>query len=101
MSEFETKLTQALERRPEVAVPEGFAARVAAALPLQKPRRRAVHVGRTAAIAGAMVLALTMFAVAPHSEPSFANLFFDAELLMLAQLAGIAWWFGKAVSSKQ
>ncbi len=96
--EFEVRVTEALERRPVAAVPQDFAAKVMVALPPLKKRRKPVQVGRTMAIAAAMVSLLTMFALAPHAVASFTNLAFDVELLLMVELAGIAWGFSKAGS---
>jgi hypothetical protein len=30
--------------------------------------------------------------VAPHSQPSFANVAFDVEILLIAQVGAIAYW---------
>ena len=98
--EFEARVTEALERRPMAAVPQDFAAKVMVALPPLKPRRRRMNVGRKAALAGALASLLTMFALAPHAVPSFTDLAFDVELLLMAELAGIAWGFSRA-GSKQ
>ncbi len=85
-------LHQALARQPEPHIPAGFAARVAASLPpAPKPRPNA-QVGRLASIAAAAVLAVALFALAPHAAPTFGNLAFDLELVILAQLAGISYW---------
>jgi hypothetical protein len=91
---LEADLTRTLERQPVVVVPEGFAARVAGSLPPRRPVRRRVQTGRTVAMVAAWIVALTMFALAPHAAPNFGNLTFDMELLLLAQLAAIAYWLG-------
>lgn len=87
-TQFEARLTRALERRPRVAIPENFAARVASSLPPHRPRRRIVPVRKLALGAAALASALAMFAVAPHAAPSFTNLAFDVELMLLAELFG-------------
>src|SRR5580658_5253174 len=96
-----TRIDRALELRREVVVPEAFAGRVMQSLPPRRRRRAAMRVGRLVAIFAAMVLALTMFALAPESRPNVTNFAFDMELLMLAQLAGIAWWLGGRADSRQ
>ena len=90
----EVAITAALEHRASVAVPVEFAARVVAALPPQRARRRAMPVGRSVAIAAAVLLTVALFALAPHSVPSFVNWEFDVELFLVAQLCGIAWLVG-------
>ena len=89
---FEAAVTRAIERGPEVTVPVNFAARVVAALPPVRPRRNPMRVGRTVALVSAGVLAVAMFALAPHAAPTFASLAFDFELVVIAQLAGIGYW---------
>jgi hypothetical protein len=42
--------------------------------------------------AAMVVLTVAMFALAPHAAPDFRNLAFDLELLVLAELGGIAYW---------
>ena len=46
-------------------------------------------------MASVVVLSIAMFALAPHTAPTFGNLAFDTELLVIAQLAGIAYWLSK------
>ena len=92
--EIEAAITRALETRLDAAVPAGFAARVAQALPTVAAPRPRVYAGKVAAIAGAVVSAIALFALAPHAQPSFASFSFDVELLLLAQLGGIAYWLG-------
>jgi hypothetical protein len=93
---FEAKLTRALERRPEPVVPMDFAARVAAALPPPLPARKPMQVGRTVGLAAAGVLGVALFALAPHATPTFGNWAFDFELVVIAQLGGIAYWLTAA-----
>jgi hypothetical protein len=91
MSEFETRLTKALEQQPVVVVPETFTARVMAALPEQRPlrARRPVRVGHAAAVVSGAVLLAAMCWLAPHSSVSFRSAAFDMELVLLAELAGV------------
>ena len=93
---FEAKLTRALECRPEPAVPMDFAARVAAALPPARPARKPMQVGRTVGLAAAAVLGVALVALAPHATPTFNNWAFDFELVVIAQLGGIAYWLTAA-----
>ena len=92
-TELEARITRALQRQPQTAVPAEFAARVRAALPAQKAARPAMQAGRISAIAGATVLMVALFALAPHAAPNFTSFAFDLELLMLVELGGIAYWF--------
>ena len=90
---FESRLTAALERREEVAIPADFAARIAAQLPVLQPVRRRIHAGRTIGILAAIVCVLALAWLAPHTAPSFTSVAFDVELLLFVQLACIAAWF--------
>jgi hypothetical protein len=85
-------ITRALERRPEVVVPEGFAARVRAALPPKVRERRSV--GRIAAGAAAVGLLLALCWLAPHARPSFESVAFDLEMVLVVELVGVAAWLG-------
>ena len=91
-SEFEAAITRALEQHSEPVIPADFASRVAAALPAQRASRSRVQIGRSSAVAGAVVLTGALFALAPHAAPSFTSFAFDLELMVLAQLAAIAWF---------
>ena len=90
----EAAISRALEARRDVVVPMDFAAKVRASLPAAVPVRPRVRVGRVAAIVGAVVLLVALFVLAPHAQASFGNVVFDVELLVLAQVGGIAWWLG-------
>ncbi len=90
--EFEAMLTARLEQRAEVLVPADFAARVRGALPAVKPARRRVQLGRTVTFAAMGVLAVALFALAPHAAPTFGNVAFDLELMVLVELGGLAYW---------
>ena len=94
---LEAAITQALEKKPETAVPAEFAGRVMRSLPPRR-RRPKMPVGRTVVLAGMVALALTMFALAPEVKPQITNFAFDLELLLLVQMAGIGWWFFRAES---
>ena len=89
---FDASLTRALERRPEAVVPADFAARVRAALPAVRPARAPMQFGRTVAVGAAFVLAVALCLLAPHAVPTFGNLAFDCELVVFAELGGIAYW---------
>jgi len=105
--EFEAAITRALERSPDpgyspdqgydpaspvLAIPADFAARVVASLPKQRAARPAIRAGRTIAIVALVVLAIVLFALAPHVTPSFTSVTFYIELIILAQLGAIAYW---------
>jgi hypothetical protein len=89
---FEASLIGALERRPKPVVPMDFAARVVGALPPAKPAQKPMRVGRTVGLVAAGVLGVALVALAPHATPKFGNMAFDFELVVIAQLAGIAYW---------
>ncbi len=92
--ELEAAITRALDRRPEIAVPADFAARVRAALPAQPKVRARRSVGQTAAVAGAAVLMVGLCWLAPHARPNFASVAFDLEMLLVVELAAVAAWLG-------
>jgi hypothetical protein len=104
----EERITLALEQPPAVAVPADFAARVMTQLPERKvarvdsghglwpsrTRRRRTHYGRNAMLAGAVLLCclLVTGAVASKGDAAWRL----AEWTALAQLSGIALWYGLA-----
>ena len=90
---LEQRIERALERRPQVAVPAVFAARVARMLPVQRGWGVGVarSAGKMAAGVAAVLLAGALFVMAPHALPSFSSLAFDVELVVLAELAAVAW----------
>jgi hypothetical protein len=93
--EFEAAITRALEHAPEVsaaAIPSYFSARVVAALPKQRAARPVMRTGRTVAVVALVVLAIVLFALAPHVTASFTSVTFYIELIVLAQLGAIAYW---------
>lgn len=89
---FEARMLRALERAPEPQVPADFAARIAASLPALPPPRKPLRLGRTVALLSVAVLAVAMFLLAPLSAPTFSSIAFDLEILLLLQMAGIAYW---------
>jgi hypothetical protein len=102
--EEEDRITRALEQAPAVAVPAEFAARVMAQLPERKVARasewsgmfvRRTHYGRNAMLAGAAVLCCLLVVAAAASN--HGGVAWEAiEWMVLAQLAGIALWWGLA-----
>lgn len=91
-SAMEAAITRALERQSEVLVPADFAARVRASLPARPRVRARRSVGRIAGTAAVAGLIVGLCWLAPHTQPSFASLAFDFEMLMLVELAGVAAW---------
>lgn len=97
---LEAAIQRALEACPAVEVPESFAARVRASLPARtRPRRRRSR-GQMAGILSAAVLVMAMCWLAQRAQPSFANLAFDLELAMMAELSGVAAWLGMRHSGR-
>ena len=93
-NELEATITRALDRKPEVRIPEDFAARVRAALPAQSKVRVRRSVGRMAAAVAAAGLVLALCWLAPHARPSFESVAFDLEMVLVVELAGVAAWLG-------
>lgn len=100
---LDLKMVQALEARPEVAVPVGFAARVAGQLPARNHvrglvARRAVtlhptHYGQWAMVASLAVLALTLAGLlASRFGGTTAGLV--VEWVFYTQLLALIVWFG-------
>jgi hypothetical protein len=85
-------LTRALERKPAVAVPAGFAARVAGQVPVRKAVamptvRYGVLVARTGM--GVLLLALVMVAMHSSGRTAFGV---AIEWVLCAELVGLAAW---------
>jgi hypothetical protein len=94
LDSMEERLKRALERKPVVDVPVGFAARVAG----QVPVRRAVaaptaRYGLLVARIGVLVLLLALVVVAVHF-PGHTMLGIALEWTLCAELAGLAIWLG-------
>lgn len=103
--EEEDRITRALEQAPAVTVPAGFAARVMAQLPERKVARatdwsglfvRRTHYGRNAMLAAAAVLCCLLVVAGLASRRSGDAVWWITEWIVLAQLAGIALWWGLA-----
>ena len=86
-------VVRALEHPPSLAVPESFAVRVAQLAAMQTLTRRSVWdgFGLRAAMASGVLLTGALFGFAPHAMPSFLNLRFDLEMLLLTELGGVAY----------
>ena len=92
----ESSLQTALERKPEVQPPADFARRVALQAAVQ-PQSRLSHTGsyaRLTAVVTLVLVACTLFVLAPRGQASFSNFVFDLELAILVQLALLAGWLG-------
>jgi hypothetical protein len=106
MEKLDAGVERALEQKPAVVVPEGFAARVAAqaasqpiSVPL-KPRVQRMAMSRVAAILAMVVCAVVLFAVAPRVGNNYAGWPFLIEMLALVQMAAIAWGMVSARGTK-
>ena len=102
--EEEDRIARALEQAPAVTVPAEFAAQVMAQLPERKVARaydwsglfvRRTHYGRNAMLAAAAVLCCVLVVAGVASN--HGGVAWQAiEWAVLAQLAGIALWWGLA-----
>ena len=101
-TDMESRIDRAIEHKPELQIPPDFAARVAARAVAQPLRRRRYkpQFGPMIALLSAPLAALALFALAPHSAPNLKNLSFDAEVVLLAELAVIGWWITRTVSPR-
>ena len=100
---LDEQLTRALEARPEAAVPEGFAMRVASRVParqsvrLRPGRLRPVlpptHYGLTAMVLCLVVLAAAILGLAVH-DIGRTTIGLTVELLLYTQFALLATWLG-------
>lgn len=92
------RINRALEHKPEQHIPLDFAARVAARAVAEPVRRRrgAPQFGKLMALVCAVLSACALFALAPHaSVANVKNLSFDAELILLVELALIGAWVSR------
>ncbi|HEY0307104.1 MAG TPA: hypothetical protein VGB94_03030 [Acidobacteriaceae bacterium] len=94
---FETMLTAALERQPEMMIPANFAARVAASVPARKAIR-VTHYGRNAIYVCILLLTAGLAALAAtrpvswmdlHSVVTLLEIALTAELLLLFVFAEV------------
>lgn len=97
--EIEAKVVAALQRRPEIAVPAEFAARVARAMPAKVHSRGASRpmFGRLAgylAVAAMMAVLLALAWRHPAALEAGRGFVFAVELLLVAQLLAVGLWLG-------
>ena len=91
---MDERLTRALERKPKVDVPAGFAARVAGQVPVRRAFAvPAARYGLLAARIGMGVLLLALVVVAIHF-PGRTTFGVVLEWILCAELAGLAIWLG-------
>ena len=94
------QIVKALESAPDVAVPDGFAARLMARVPQRTERRYVLrqtlhaesHVGRRLAFGALPVLVAGMLLLAPHTAGSQTWLMLQG--LLFAQLVALLLWMG-------
>ena len=88
-------LTAALDRKPEVAIPADFAARVAAMAPARPERRNTAHSPRHWGVISAMAVALVVLVLC-FAGPKPANSWVGVVFVMLVatEIAGLALWLG-------
>ena len=88
---LDAAITLALEQKPEVRIPAGFATRLALAVPAQRPLRQGVSAGKVVAIAALVLLAAALFLLAPHVGGNVISFSYGLEMLLLVQLAAVAY----------
>ena len=89
---FEERVTRALERKPTVDVPAGFAARVAGQVPVRKQVAvPAARYGLLAARIAVVVLLVALVALTMRSG-SHKVIWVVLEWILCAELAGLAAW---------
>jgi len=101
-ADMESRIDRAIEHKPDVQIPVDFAAKIAARAITQPLRRRRYkpQFGPTIALLSAPLAALALFVLAPHAAPNLKSLGFDAEVILLAELAFIGWWITRAFNPK-
>jgi hypothetical protein len=94
---LEERVHRALEQKPEPQIPVDFAARVAGRAVAQPIRRRrsTAQFGKLMALVCAVLSGAALFALAPHAAPNVKSLSFDAEVVLLAELAFIGAWVSR------
>ena len=96
-TDLDSRITTAIEHKPDLQVPTDFAAKVAARAVAQPLRRRRYkpQFGRMIALFSAPIATLALFVLAPHTAPSVKSLGFDTEVVLLTELAFIGWWIAR------
>lgn len=99
---MELRIDRAIEQKPEVQIPVDFAAKVAARAVAQPLRRRRYkpQFGPMIALISAPLAVVILFLLAPHAAPNLKSLSFDAEVVLLAELAFIGWWLTRTSGAK-
>ena len=94
-------LTLALEAKPEVAIPENFAARLVAGLPAREPKRAIQRGNRHWGLITAMAVLTGLMAVGFGGSPSantWVGLLFVS--LVATEIAGLALWLAPRWSGR-
>jgi hypothetical protein len=97
--ELDSSITEALEQKPAAMIPAGFAARVAVAAvstPVAAPGLgqrlvQRVSVAQAMALVGLVAMVVAMFVVAPGASANVASWRFGVEMLLLIQIAAVAY----------
>ena len=97
--QVEAMVVRALERKPEIAVPQDFAARMARAVPAEAPARSAVRpmFGRAAgyvAVVAMMVVLMILAKMHPEALEAGRGFVFAIEVVLLTQLLAVGYWLG-------
>ena len=101
-TDMESRMDRAIEHKPDVQIPADFAAKVTARVVAQPLRRRRFkpQFGPMIALVSAPLAAVALFVLAPHASPNLKSLSFDAEVVLLAELAFIGWWITRTFQPK-
>ena len=101
-ADMESRMDRAIEHKPDVQIPADFAAKVTARVVAQPLRRRRFkpQFGPMIALVSAPLAAVALFVLAPHASPNLKSLSFDAEVVLLAELAFIGWWITRTFQPK-
>jgi hypothetical protein len=97
MQQLDARIVAALEHPPEVQIPRGFAARVAAQVsPAQEPwsaQTCAIRYGKAAVVACMVLCAVAMLMLAPRAT-GHAIFWMSLEWVLCAQFCALAAWWG-------
>jgi hypothetical protein len=93
--ELDLRIAEALQRKPDVRVPEDFAAKLAASVPDRALRLRTAtvrvrRIGDKVAAVALVVLAVAMLALAPRTAGS--TFYLAMEWILIAQFCSLAVW---------
>ena len=93
---LDLRIAEALDRGPQITVPEGFAARLASRLPEQAPARSAMPVfrytySRRLAMVCVALLAVILLVVATSKPSNFTV----AEAIFVGELALLTLWLSR------